>query len=99
MDASLISLIISLVSGAAGGNVAGALVKNINLGTLWNSVAGIAGGGIGGKLLAMLVPALGGMAGAGGLDIGSIIGQVLGGGIGGGALLAIVSMARQAMAK
>ena len=95
MDAGLISLLISLVSGAAGGNVAGALFKNISMGTLWNSVAGIAGGGIGAKLLGLVVPALMG----GGLDIGSIVGQVLGGGVGGGALMAVVSMIRSAMAK
>jgi hypothetical protein len=98
VDGSTISLIISLLSGAAGGNVAASMLKNVSLGTLGNSLAGIAGGGIGGKLLAMAVPALGGMAG-GGLDIGSIIGQVLGGGVGGGALMAIIGMLRGAMAK
>ena len=37
----MIATIISLVSGALGGNAAGALMKNLSLGTLWNSVAGI----------------------------------------------------------
>jgi hypothetical protein len=91
------SFIISLLSGAAGGNVAGSMLKNASLGLVGNSIAGIAGGGIGGKLLAMAVPALGGMGG--GLDIGSIVGQVLGGGVGGGALMWIVSMIRGMMAK
>jgi hypothetical protein len=97
MDASLISLLISLFSGAAGGNIAAALFKNLSLGTVWNSVAGILGGGIGAKVLGALIPAL--AVGSGGLDLGSILGQVAGGGIGGGALMAIVSMIRSAMAK
>jgi hypothetical protein len=97
MDASIISLLLSLVSGAAGGNVAGALFKNLSLGTLWNSVSGIIGGGLGAKILGGLIPAL--AVGSGGLDIGSIIGQVAGGGIGGGALMAVISMIRTAMAK
>lgn len=37
--------IISLISGAAAGNVAGALLKNLSLGGLGNSIAGIAGDG------------------------------------------------------
>jgi len=47
-------LIIQLVSGAVGGNVAGKLMKNLSLGTLWNSVSGILGGGLGGWLLGMI---------------------------------------------
>ena len=43
---SLVPLLIQLVSGAVGGNIAGSLLKNSSLGTLWNSVAGIVGGGV-----------------------------------------------------
>ncbi len=56
---SLLPLIIQLVSGAAGGNVAGSLMKNLSLGTIGNSLAGILGGGIGGQLLGMLGMATG----------------------------------------
>jgi len=48
---TLLPLIIQLVSGALGGNVAGSLLKNFSLGTLGNSIAGIVGGGLGGTLL------------------------------------------------
>ena len=41
---SLLPVIIQLVSGAVGGNVAGALLKNLSLGTVLNSVVGILGG-------------------------------------------------------
>ncbi len=89
-------LIIQLVSGAVGGNVAGSLMKNSSLGTLWNSVAGILGGGLGGTVLGML--GLGG-AEASGLDLSSILGSVAGGGVGGGIVMAVIGMIKKAMNK
>lgn len=89
-------LIISLISGAIGGNVAGGLLKKLDQGTLINSLAGIVGGGLGGQILGML--GAGGMA-EGGMDIAGILSQVASGGVGGGVLLAIVGMVRKAMAK
>ena len=74
---NLLPLIIQLISGAVGGNVAGGLLKQYSLGTVGNSIAGIIGGGVGGQLLGMLQPALSGAAG-GGLDIGAIVGQIAG---------------------
>ena len=41
---NLVALIIQLISGAVGGNVAGNLLKQYDLGTLGNSIAGIVGG-------------------------------------------------------
>lgn len=93
----IVTLIIQLVAGAVGGNVAGAAIKQYNLGTLWNSVAGIVGGGIGGQILGAIVPSLGAAAASGSLDIGSIIGQVVGGGVGGGVLMVIVGIIKQMM--
>jgi len=58
----IISLIINLISGAVGGNIAGSVLKDQSLGTMGNSIAGILGGGIG----AAILQALGGSAGAGG---------------------------------
>ncbi len=89
------NLIIQLISGAVGGNIAGGLFKKISLGTLWNSVAGIVGGGIGGQLLGLL----GISTGSGGMDIGSIVGNIAGGGVGGVVLLAIVGLIKKAMSK
>jgi uncharacterized membrane protein YeaQ/YmgE (transglycosylase-associated protein family) len=52
---NIISLIIQLISGAVGGNVAGAAMKESSLGTLGNSIAGIVGGGLGGTILQMVM--------------------------------------------
>ena len=89
-------LLISLISGAVGGNVAGGLLKKYDLGTLWNSVAGVVGGGLGAQLLSMV--GAGGLAG-GGMDIAGIIGQVASGGVGGGVLLVIVGIVKSALKK
>ena len=87
----LVGIIVNLVSGAVGGNLAGALMKNFSLGTLLNSVVGILGGGLGGQLLGMLgaMPADGGLAG--------ILGTVGSGAVGGGVLMAVVGMIKKAM--
>lgn len=91
------SLAIQLISGALGGNAAGALLKNLSLGTLWNSVAGIVGGGIGGQILSQVLHVA--PAAAGGLDMGSILTQLAGGGIGGGGLMAVIGLVKSMMAK
>ncbi len=88
-----VGMIIQLLSGAVGGNIAGSFLKQYDLGLIGNSIAGILGGGLGGQILAML---LGGGAAAGGFDIGFILMQVVGGGVGGGVLMLIVGIIRQA---
>lgn len=94
----IVGLLIQLISGAVGGNAAGAALKKLSLGTVGNSIVGILGGGLGGQLLSML--GMGGAgAEAGALDIGSIVTNVAGGGVGGAVLLAIVGAIRQAMGK
>ena len=94
-----LGLIINLVSGAVGGNVAGKLMKGSSLGTLWNSVAGIAGGGIGGTVLSALGLGAASAATGGDLDIGSIVSSVASGGVGGGIVMAVIGMIKKAMAK
>ena len=80
--------LISLLSGAVGGNLAGAVLKKYSLGTLWNSVVGILGGGLGAQLLGML-----------NIDISGIIGNIAGSGVGGAVLLVIVGIIKSGMAK
>jgi len=96
MDSSIINIIIQLIAGAAGGNAAGAAMKEKGLGGAGNTIAGAIGGLGGGQLLQALIPML---QGTGGLDIGAIIGQIVGSGIGGAILTAIVGMIKTSMAK
>lgn len=42
----MLGTIISLLSGALGGNIAGSLMKKFSMGTVLNSVVGILGGGL-----------------------------------------------------
>jgi uncharacterized membrane protein YeaQ/YmgE (transglycosylase-associated protein family) len=93
----IVGLLISLVSGAVGGNLAGAAMKDKSLGTAGNSIAGILGGGIGGAVLQML-GLVAQNADAAGFDIGALVANVAGGGVGGAVLLAIVSFLKKAMA-
>jgi uncharacterized membrane protein YeaQ/YmgE (transglycosylase-associated protein family) len=81
-------LVWSLVSGAVGGNLAGALMKAKSLGTLWNTVVGVLGGGIGGQILG----ALGLLQGAG------VAGNIGASTVGGALLLWVVSLFKKASA-
>jgi uncharacterized membrane protein YeaQ/YmgE (transglycosylase-associated protein family) len=75
----MVALIIQLVSGVIGGNVAGTAVKSLDMGVLRNSIAGLVGGGIGSVLLS-------------GLGIGAssgILGQISSGGVGGLIIMAV----------
>src|SRR4029434_1128696 len=103
MSGSTVNLIIQLVAGAAGGNLAGSLLKQYKLGTLRNSIACLvrrrprahrrtpirARGGLAGQLLSLLI---GSGAPGGGMDVGSLVAQVAGGGVGGGILLVLVGL-------
>jgi len=95
----MLSTIIGLLSGALGGNLAGALMKNASMGTLWNSVAGIAGGGLGASILGMVSPDMANAAASGGMDISSILGSVAGGGVGGGVVMAVIGFIKSMMNK
>ena len=92
---SLLPVIIQLVSGAVGGNVAGSLLKQYSLGTTGNSIAGILGGGIGGQLLGLLGVA----AAGGGMDVAGIVGSLASGGVGGAVLMVIIGLIKKALAK
>ena len=82
------TIIIQLIAGAVGGNVGGALFKNLSLGTTGNSIAGIIGGPLGAAILGQL-----GMGGGGALaSVGS-------GGVGGIILMLVVGFIKKAMAK
>ena len=81
-------LIIALISGALGGNLAGNLLKKYSLGTIGNSIVGILGGGIGSYLLNQLGINIGGSE----TNLAGIIGSFFEGGIGGGVLMTIIGL-------
>jgi uncharacterized membrane protein YeaQ/YmgE (transglycosylase-associated protein family) len=91
-------IIIQLISGGVGGNIAGALLKKFNLGPLGNTIAGILGGVGGGQLLSMLMNAAA-PAASGGLDMSSILSSVGGGGIGGAVIMVVVGLIKAQMSK
>ena len=81
-------ILISLVSGVAGGNIAGALMKDKSLGPVWNSVVGLLGGGLGGQLLGLI-----------GLDGGGLLANIGGSTVGGAILLFIVGLIKNSSSK
>jgi hypothetical protein len=92
----IINLLIQLLSGAVGGNVAGNLSREGGLGPPGNTLAGAVGGGIGGQILSALLGLATARTAAGGLDIAGFVSQLLVGGLSGGILTAIVNMIRAA---
>lgn len=84
----MVDLIVQLVSGAVGGNVAGAVMKKFSLGTIGNSIVGILGGGLGGQILSWV--GIGVTQGGGSMS--GILGSLAAGGVGGGGLMAVVGI-------
>jgi uncharacterized membrane protein YeaQ/YmgE (transglycosylase-associated protein family) len=95
---NIISLLIQAVSGAVGGNVAGAAMKENSLGAVGNSIAGILGGGLGGTILQMVM-GTGATPGANPMDITSLLSNIGGGGVGGAILMIVVGLIKKQMAK
>lgn len=93
----LTSLMIQLISGAIGGNAAGAASKDMSLGPVGNTIAGALGGGVGGQILNSVL-GLGGAAAASGLDIGTIVQGFLTGGISGGVTALVIGAIKAKMA-
>jgi hypothetical protein len=102
---AIVAIIVQLVGGAVGGNGIAAVLKQVNLGPVGNSIAGAIGGWAGTWLAGMipglsgLVGAAAGAAGTGGLDFGALAGQGLTGLVGGGLLTAIAGLIKNATMK
>jgi uncharacterized membrane protein YeaQ/YmgE (transglycosylase-associated protein family) len=99
----VINLIISLISGAVGGNVGGAAVSEKNLGAIANTIIGLLGGGFGDFILKALgilasTSATGATTGSE-LDIGTILANIGVSGVSGGVLTAIIALIKDAIAK
>jgi hypothetical protein len=86
----MMSLLMPLVGGAAGGNIAGLLLKKVSMGTAGNSVVGLLGG-----LAGPYLPLIGSLGALGG----PMVGQLASGGAGGGVLVVIIGLIRSLMSK
>jgi hypothetical protein len=95
ISATITNIIIQLIAGAVGGNAAGAGLKNYDLGTLGNTIAGALGGIGGGQILTALLPMLSGTAEN--VDIGAVIGQAVGGGVAGAIVTFVVGLIKNTM--
>lgn len=111
MDVNTILTIISLISGAVGGNLTGSgLLSDKNLGAIGSTIAGLVGGGAGEFILKLLgvlgagaatgtAAATGATPGPEALDISSLLASIGAGGVGGGVLTAIVAYIKEALMK
>ncbi len=88
---SLLPLLVQVVSGAVGGNAAGAAMKDKSLGTIGNSIVGVIGGGLGGQILNALDIAVQ----TGGADVSTVAGNIGTGGVGGAVLLIVIALIRK----
>lgn len=89
MESVIGQIIVALLSGGVGGNIAAALLKKFSLGPVGNTIVGLIGGGLGQQLLSAT-----GLLQSTGL-VGNIGGSVVGGGI----LMSIVGLIKNAVAE
>jgi uncharacterized membrane protein YeaQ/YmgE (transglycosylase-associated protein family) len=83
------NLVLGIICGAIGGNVAASLMRRYNLGLLGNTIAGIAGGLLGGVLVsAVLVD---------GPSLAALLSRMAGSGIGAGFLVLATGAARSVL--
>ncbi len=88
-------MIISVVSGAAGGNLIPKLMKNLNAGGLINTISGAVGGWLGGTTLSGLILGATGADPASAMDLTGIISNIGGGVAGGGIVAGIVGFVKK----
>ncbi|MGY2273478.1 MULTISPECIES: hypothetical protein [Pseudomonas] len=87
-----ISLLVQIISGAIGGNLAGAIKPNMSAGL--NSLVG----GVGGLVLGQILAAIFGTTGGDALNVAALGSNIVGGGVGGLVLTFIVGFIKQKMA-
>lgn len=86
----IVKLLVSLISGAVGGNIAGAAVKENNLGAVANSVIGLLGG-VGGDYILQALDLFSKAPATTGFDVGAFVANVGVSGVSGAVLVAVVS--------
>ncbi|MNJ96740.1 hypothetical protein D3C87_144710 [compost metagenome] len=78
------AILTTLISGGVGGNIAGALLKKLNLGPMGNTIAGIVGGFAGGPALVGMVNPV--------TTSGMMFSNIAGSGIGGAVLMVVAGL-------
>ena len=76
MSSPLISWLLTLISGAVGGNIGGALIKDQSLGPIVNSVLGLIGG-VGGSQLLGALGAVQSLGQIGNIGVSGVVGALL----------------------
>ncbi|MFV2035372.1 MAG: hypothetical protein ACC631_09750 [Halocynthiibacter sp.] len=93
-------LLIGLISGAIGGNIAGRLVKKLGSGIWINSVSGLVGGGLGSVTFTRFFPVDNAFAAAaGGPDFSAVVNHIAAGAVGGGIVLVIVGALKNILSR
>jgi hypothetical protein len=92
---NLLPLLIQLIGGGAGGNIAGSLLKNLDLSRLMQTILGVIGGVASGQAVDMM-GVLEQVLGAGGA--GGLLGNVGVSGVGGAILTILIGLLKKSLA-
>lgn len=101
----IVNLLITLVGGAIGGNVAGPATQDKNLGAIANTISGLIGGPLGSYILQALgllgaaTATDGAITSADVMDWSALLKNLAAGGGGGAILTALLTYAKSAMGK
>lgn len=93
----IMTLLVNLVSGAVGGNIAGASFKDKSLGTLGNTLAGLVGGTAGTYILQAVN--LLSSVGLSDMSVGQIAGNIGSSAVIGGIVTFVLGMIKNSMSK
>jgi len=93
----IVNIIVTLLSGLVGGNVAGAAAKDKSLGAIGNSIAGLVGGTLG-TYIAQATDLLSQLQ-SGNMDLTALLGNIGVSGVGGAILTLIVGYLKKFLQK
>jgi hypothetical protein len=94
----IVTLVAQLLGGAVGSIIIGALLSGLSLGTFGNMVAGLIGGGAGGRLLTTVL-ALEPAGITAGMDPMAVVAHAAAGAVGGVITLIVIAILRALFAK
>jgi uncharacterized membrane protein YeaQ/YmgE (transglycosylase-associated protein family) len=82
----IIDLIVLMLAGIIGGNAAGTSLPKYDLGRIWNTIIGAAGGAVGGEVLQTVMQFVGGRS-----EMASVITPLVAGGASGAVLTMLIA--------